>query len=44
LLISPQPLKLALIDLPSVVSSAGQVLELRLLQRLAQLVGAKGKP
>lgn len=44
LLINEQPLRLALIDLPSMISGSGQILELRLLQRLAQLIGARGQP
>jgi hypothetical protein len=42
LLLSRDPLKLALVDLPDMVVSAGKLLELRLFQRLAQLTGAKG--
>jgi hypothetical protein len=42
LLLSACPLKLALVDLPDMVVSASKLLELRLFQKLAQLMGAKG--
>jgi hypothetical protein len=42
LLLCRDPLKLALLDLPDMALSAGKLLELRLFQRLAQLMGTKG--
>jgi len=42
LLLRHDPLKLALLDLPDISLSAGKLLELRLFQKLAQLMGAKG--
>lgn len=42
LMLCGDPLKLALLDLPDMAMSAGKLLELRLFQRLAQLMGTKG--
>jgi hypothetical protein len=42
LLLSRDPLKLALVDMPDMVVSAGKLLELRLFQKMAQLMIAKG--